>query len=352
MLENRISQTKAAILYQVNEPLKIVKLKIPELLPGQVLVKVIFSGICRSQLNEIKGDKGFDRYLPHTLGHEGAGLVMDVGSGVKKVKPGDQVILTWLKGEGADIPSAVYYDEEGRKINSGAISTFMEYAVISENRLVKINSLDIRLDEASLFGCALSTGIGTVLNDLKAKEDDSIVILGTGGIGIGVIIGARIARCKEIIAVDIIDWKLETTKKFGATQTINAKENNVNEIVMQLTDRKGVDFVVECAGKRETMEKGLELIHNKGTVLLAGNLPHNVKISIDPLELIKGKKIIGSWGGGTKPDKDISVYIERVKSLKFNLNELISHRFKLGEINQAFEKLEDGSVARALIDFT
>lgn len=342
-------KTQAAVLYDINKPLRIEELIIPELNSGQVLVEVVFSGICRSQLNEIQGLKGKDKYLPHTLGHEGAGIVEQVGPDVKKVRPGDHVVLTWIKGKGIDASSTIYTGPGGIRINSGALSTFMTKAVISENRLVKI-AKEFSLRQASLFGCAIPTGTGIIFNTLHAKRRNSVVIIGVGGIGMSAIIGASLAECRKIIAVDILDWKLNLAKKLGATDTLNAKKQDIHTAIMNICAGKGVDFVVEASGTKETMEMGLGLVHNKGTVAIAGNLAKNKKIMIAPFELIKGKRIIGTWGGETKPDIDIPLYMKRITSKGLKLERLISHEFRLKDINQALSKLEKGRMARALID--
>jgi len=343
-------KTKAAILYQTNQPLQIEELTIPELKRGQVLVKIAYSGVCHSQLNEIRGEKGEDKWLPHTLGHEASGEVVAVDNSVQKVKAGDRVVLTWIKASGLDAESICYYGN-GKTINSGPISTFSQYAIVAENRLVRLDR-NIPMDVAALLGCALPTGAGIVLNTLKAKPGNTIAILGAGGIGMSAVIGAKIAECKKIIAVDILDWKLALAMELGATDVINAKDGDLYSAVMKISEGKGVDFVVEAAGLRETMEIGLSLVHDKGTVVIAGNLARGERIAIDPFELIKGKRIIGTWGGETNPDKDIPLYAEKIAAGSLKLDKLISHHFRLEDINQAFTELEKGNVSRALIDFS
>jgi len=341
-------KTKAAVLYETKKPLHIEDLTIPELAQGQVLVKVVYSGICHSQLNEILGLKGEDKFLPHTLGHEGSGIVEQTGPGVTKVRPGDHVVLTWIKGKGLDVPFTTYLSSSGARVNSGAISTLMNRAVISENRLVKI-SKDMSLSEAALLGCAVPTGVGVIRNTLRVKPKDTIVILGIGGIGMSAILGAKLVGCKNIIAVDVVDWKLDIAKKLQATCVLNTKKQDIQEAVKQKYNGRGVDFVVEAAGAQETMDIGLKLIHNKGTVAIAGNLAPGKRISIDPFDLIKGKKIIGTWGGETRPDIDIPFYVKKCISGKLKLKKLISHKFKLEDVNQAFDMLRKGNVLRALI---
>jgi len=344
-------KTKAAILHEINQPLRLIDLEIPELRFGQVLIDVAYSGICHSQLNEIKGLKGEDNYLPHTLGHEGSGIVLEVGQGVTKVKPGDNVVLTWIKGEGADVPSTVYQSSEG-PINSGAISTFMEKTVISENRLVPIPK-EMPLKEAALLGCAIPTGAGIVLNNAKVNPTDSVVVFGVGGIGLSAVLAASAIGAKKIIAVDVEETKLGLAKQIGATHTINVIGDNPYNIIMKITDGKGVDYAIESAGRRETMETAYQSVRNDGgKCIIAGNLTLGEKISIDPMELIKGKQIIGTWGGETNPDVDIPKYVNWYLEKKLNLSALIAEKYSLNNINQAFDKFNAGSIGRTLLSLT
>ncbi len=344
-------KTLAAVLEKINRPLRVEDLTIPELKRGQVLVKIAYSGICHSQLNEIQGLKGEDKFLPHTLGHEGSGIVMELGPEVQKVQAGDHVVLTWIKGSGVDVSTAQYKMQDGTLVNSGGISTFMEYAVISENRLVPILK-KMPLKEAALLGCAIPTGAGIVFNTLQAKAYNTIAIFGVGGIGMSAVIAAEALGCRQIIAVDIDTYKLDFSLKIGATHVVNAAKQDSVSAIMDLTKGQGVDYAIEAAGLKETMEEAFVSIRNNGgTLVIAGNLAHKEKISIDPFDLIKGKKIIGTWGGETCPDRDIPRYVELYLSGKLKVDDLITSRFCLKDINPALEVFKNGrNVIRVIIE--
>lgn len=342
-------KTKAAVLFEIDQPLQFLELETPSLQKGQVLVKILYTGICRSQINEIKGLKGKDNYLPHTLGHEGAGIVLECGEGVTKVKPGDPVIVTWIKGRGLDAAPIIYKGPQGEKINSGPISTFLEYGVIGENRLVPI-SPDFPLREASLFGCAIPTGAGIVLNDLKISPKSSVAIFGIGGIGASALLAASSQDPAQLIAIDAEDSKLEFAKQLGATHTINAKSNNVAHAIFELTNGQGVDFAIEAVGQKNVMEMAFKSVKDKGGLCaLAGNVAKGICIECDPFDFIKGKKLIGSWGGGVDPDRDIPVFLEHFMKNRAKLESLVSQIFPLAEINQAIRLMEQQKAARILI---
>ena len=342
-------KTKAAVLVETGAPLQILELEIPPLKPGQVLVDVAFSGVCHSQLNEVNGKRGPDRFLPHALGHEGSGTVVDVGEGVRKVKIGDKVVLTWIKGEGADVPGTVYGSEIG-PINSGAISTFMNRTVTCENRVIPIAE-NMPLREAALLGCAIPTGGGMVLNTAKAKEGDVVAVFGAGGIGLCAITVAAMRGAKTIIALDVSDDKLSQAKKLGATHAVNVNKKDALEAIQELTSGKGADFCIEAAGLRQVMESAFKSVRDGGGLcILAGNVALGEQISIDPFDLIKGKQIVGSWGGATVPDHDIPLYSELYVAGKLKLDGLITHSFSLADINQALEGLASGKVGRAIIE--
>ncbi|OGR47410.1 MAG: acetoin dehydrogenase [Elusimicrobia bacterium GWC2_51_8] len=342
-------KTKAAVLYDLNKPLAIEELSVPELKEGQVLVKVAFSGICHSQLNEVKGKKGPDKFLPHTLGHEGSGIVQATGPGVTKVKAGDHVVLTWIKGDGMDAPASEYKRTDGKKVNSGAISTFMEYAVISENRVVRVSE-KITFKEAALLGCAIPTGMGIVMNTAKLRKDSSVAIFGLGGIGLSALLAAELMQAAVIIAIDIKDEKLEQARSLGATHTINAERQDSLADIFEITKGTGVDYAIEAAGLPRTMETAFKAARNNGGLcVLAGNLAHGERISIDPFDLIKGKRIVGTWGGETQPDRDIPKYVDLYLAGRLKLGRLITHTYALDNVNEALQKLEEGNVGRALI---
>ncbi len=344
-------QTEAAVLYELEQPLRITTLTIPDLKPGQVLVDVAYSGVCRSQLLEARGKRGQDRFLPHTLGHEGSGTVLGVGADVTKVKPGERVVLTWIKGNGADVPATVYQSSTG-PINSGAISTFMRQTVTCENRVVPITEA-MPLRQAVLLGCAIPTGAGIVLNTADVQEDNSIAVFGVGGIGIGAILAASLRNARMIIAIDVFESKLEQARQFGAAHLINARLKDPLATILQITGGRGVDYAIEAAGTRETMETAFRVVRdNGGLCVLAGNLPYGECISLNPFDLIRGKRIIGSWGGDTQPDRDIPKYVEYYLSRKLPLDRLLTHTYSLEDINQALEDLEAGKIGRALIDMS
>ena len=344
-------KTKAAILYQINKPLRIEELTIPELKTGQVLVKIAYSGVCHSQLNEIRGLRGEDKYLPHALGHEGSGIVETVGSGVEKVKPGDHVVLTWIKGDGLDVPSAIYQRSNESVVNSGAISTFMEYAIISENRLVAIPE-KMPLREAALLGCAVPTGAGIVMNTAQVRPGSSVAMFGVGGIGLSVIMASSLMNATTIIAIDVFGHKLEQARQVGATHFINARQQDSLATILEITAGRGVNYAIEAAGRRQTMEIAFQAVRdNGGLCVLAGNLPDGQRISLNPFDLIRGKRIVGSCGGETNPDRDIPLYVDLYLSGKLKLDRLITHIFSLKNINDALDLLERGKVGRSLIQF-
>jgi len=348
-------KTKTAILYETGKPLVIEELEIPELKRGQSLVKILCSGLCRSQINEIYAIKGEDRYLPHTMGHEASGIVEKVGADVSKVKEGDYVVVSWIKGSGLEVPS-VYYSKGDKKINAGASATFSEYAIISENRLTKISSL-IPPDIGALLGCAVPSGGGIVLNEIPDDKNKTLAIFGVGGIGAcALLVAAKLRTFSKIIAVDVNHKKLEYAKELGATYTINPLEKNVVNSVFELNNGVGVDYAIECAGSKQAMEFAFDVLkegkegRNGGLAIIAGNISKDQKIEIQPYELIKGKNIIGSWGGKTNTDIDIPFYARVYIDGRLPLKKLITNKYSFEDINVALEDLKNGRVLRAIIE--
>ncbi len=341
---------KAAVLVETGKDVQIIDgIRIPELKRGQVLVKISYAGVCHSQLMEVRGRRGHDAYLPHLLGHEAVGVVVKKGEGVTKVKENDAVILGWIKGKGLDGGACQYEGSDGQVINSGAVTTFSEYAVVSENRLV-LKPANTPDELAVLYGCALPTGAGLVLNELKPKEGSNIAVIGLGGIGLSALMACNSFNPNMLIAIDIEDSKLDLAKEMGATDTIRADSSGIVEQVKKLTAGQGVDYAVEAAGLVDTIELGFDLIKRGGGELIFASHPKaGGKIEIDPFELICGKNIRGTWGGGSCPDRDIPLLDEMYAKGNLKLEALLSHRYKLEDINEALNDLEARKIVRALL---
>lgn len=340
--------TLAAVLVDPAAPLALMELGLPELAPGQVLVDVAWSGVCGSQLLEARGRKGPDRYLPHTLGHEGAGTVLAVGAGVTKVQPGQRVVMSWIKGDGAEVPGTRYEGPTGA-VNSGAISTFLTRGVTCENRVTPIPDA-MPLREAALLGCAAPTGAGIVLNTARPEPGSSIAIFGAGGIGLSAVLGAKLAEASRILVVDVVPEKLAQARALGATDGIDARQDDPVAAIRELTGG-GADVAIEAAGRRETMESALAAVRDGGGLcVLAGNLPYGERISVDPYDLIRGKRLVGTWGGESRPDRDIQRYVDHYLQGRLDLAALISREYPLTRVNEALADLEQGRVLRALLD--
>ena len=342
-----MSKIKAAVLFELNKPLAIRTLKRRPLESGQVFVKILYSGVCRSQLMEVSGLRGDDRWLPHLLGHEGSGIVEEVGPDVKKFKKGDEVILSWIKGNGIEAQGAIY-DSDDVAINSGKVTTFSNYSVVSENRLTK-KPKNLGFDAAILFGCALPTGAGMVMNELDVNFESSVVVVGLGGIGLSAIAMLLSLKIKNIMAVDISAKKLDLVESWGVNHTIDASKPNIKELVEEIFP-DGADYCIESAGRVSTIELGFSLVNkNKGKLLFASHPPEGEKIRLSPHELISGKSISGSWGGAIDPDRDIPILYHNFISADFPLDSLLTKPYSLSDINKALEDLESGKVLRPLI---
>ncbi|MBR9691995.1 zinc-binding dehydrogenase [Candidatus Woesearchaeota archaeon] len=342
-----MNKTKAAVLVETGKPLVLTEIGIPDLKDGQVLVEISYSGVCHTQILEVRGYRGEDKYLPHCLGHEGSGVVKKIGKGVTKVKPGDKVILSWMKGEGNDVPGTVY-DWNGKTVNSGAITTFSNLSIISENRLTVIDD-SVSTKQAALLGCAVATGLGSVFNVAKPKKGNSIAVFGTGGIGLFAINAAQIQGCSPVIAVDINDEKLELAKKMGATHTINSKNTDAVEEIKKICPG-GLDYSIESSGVPKVMVQAISSLRNQGgTAVIIGNAKHGEMIELDPKEFNMGKRVLGTWGGDNVPQRDFPKYISLLKEKKLKLDLLISKEYSLDDINQAIDDLESGKTIRPLI---
>jgi S-(hydroxymethyl)glutathione dehydrogenase/alcohol dehydrogenase len=343
--------TKAAILAELRKPLVIAEIGLPEVLDvGQVLVKVHYSGICGSQLGEIDGAKGEDKFLPHLLGHEGSGTVLAIGPGVRHVEPGDKVVLHWRKGLGIESRTPVYSWKE-RKLNAGWITTFNEYSVVSENRLTSIPS-DSDLEVAALFGCAVTTGFGVVQNNAKLRVGESVVVFGAGGIGLNIVQAAALVTAYPIVAVDLYDNRLELAREMGATHTLNARREDTPVRIREIVGPGGVDAFIDNTGLPEAIRMGYELTGPKGRVILVGVPRKGSDISIYSLPLHFGKILSGSHGGEAVPEQDIPRYHALFKAGRIKLRNLLTNRYGLDQINDAIVAMRRGDVSgRCLIAF-
>ncbi|TAJ98777.1 MAG: acetoin dehydrogenase [Chloroflexota bacterium] len=340
----------AAVLEQLNAPLRLRDLARPALRPGQVVVEVAYSGVCGSQLLEVQGKRGPDRFLPHTLGHEGSGIVREVGPDVRKVAVGDRVVLSWIRGSGLDVPATVYQSQDGA-VNSGALSTFIHQTVTCESRVTPVPA-DLPLREAALLGCAIPTGAGIILNSAQLQRGQTVAVFGAGGIGLSAIMAASAVGATQVIAIDIVADKLKLAELLGATTVIDAAVVDAPAAIAEATGGRGVDCAVESAGRRVTMEAALKSIRVGGICVLAGNLEAGEKIEIDPFDLIRGKRLVGTWGGESVPDRDIPRFVDMYRQGLLKLGDLITHEFPLSRVNDAIATVASGQAGRVMLRMT
>lgn len=335
---------KAAILVEQRKPLVIAQIELPEQLEvGQVLVRIHTSGICGSQIGEIDGAKGEDRFLPHLLGHEGCGTVEAIGPGVRHVAVGDKVVLHWRKGPGIEaVPPS--YKWEGRKVNAGWVTTFNEYAIVAENRVTTIPA-DVDDEVAALFGCAVTTGFGVAVNNAKVSIGEAVVVFGAGGVGLNIVQAAAMMSAYPVIAVDLYDNKLELAKSLGATHLINASTQDARAAIEAIVGKAGADVFIDNTGNPSIIEMGYELVKPQGRVVLVGVPKKGNNISLYSLPLHFGKTLSGSQGGEAVPERDIPRYLKLFQQGRLHLEELITQRFTLDQINEALSGMRSGEIS-------
>jgi S-(hydroxymethyl)glutathione dehydrogenase/alcohol dehydrogenase len=341
---------KAAILTELRTPLVIAELTMPEALSvGQVLVKIHYSGICGSQLGEIDDAKGEDKFLPHLLGHEASGTVIDIGPWVKHVNVGDKVVLHWRKGLGIE-SSPPRFTWQDRPVNAGWVTTFNEYAIVAENRVTPIPP-DSDLEVAALFGCAVTTGFGVVENNAKVRIGESVVVFGAGGIGLNIVQAAALVSAYPVIAVDLHDNKLALAKQMGATHIINSARGDTRNEILDITGVAGADVFIDNTGQPAIIEMAYQITKPQGRVTLVGVPRKGCNINIYSLPLHFGKQISGSHGGEAIPQTDIPRYQRLYRAGRIHLRELITARYSLENINQAIADIRSGVIAgRCLVD--
>ena len=335
---------KAATLIKKNY-IKILDLNLPEVKFGQILVKIKYSSICHTQLQEIGGLRGVDKFLPHCLGHEATGIVYRVGPGVTKVRRGDKVCLTWIKSKGLSAFGTKYFYKK-KIINAGPVNTFSNYSIVSENRVIKLSKKS-SLKKNVLMGCAIPTAFNAVFNTLKKTKKENIIIFGAGGLGLACIFAAKKAGFKTIFALDKIDKKLKLAKEFGATNTILVKTDDAK---LQIKKYKNFFYNgIECTGNLNLMKEGISTIKNfGGQFVIVGNYPVGENVNIDPWNFIMGKIVKGAWIDEISYDLKFPKFNKEFR--KFKWKKFFSGKvYNLRNINQAIKDFKTGKVIRPLI---
>ena len=340
---------KAAILVESKKPLVLEEIEINPLEVGQVLVKLDSSGVCGAQINEIDAVKGKDRFLPHLLGHEGHGEVMECGGGVSKVRCGDKVVLHWRRSEGINSSTPSYSSKSLGKINAGWVTTFNEYAVVSEDRITPL-SISVQKDHAALLGCAVTTAMGTLVNDAKVRVGDSIAIFGCGGVGLSLVQFAKLAGCFPIVAIDIYEDKLEVAREIGATHIINSSNKNFLNLLLQANQQTKYDICIDNTGLPHILKKAYETTSPEGgRTVMVGVMDRKDSLNIWTYPLHFNQELIGSSGGQCNPAYDIPKIVKLLDEKILDLNQLIGATYTLDQINDAIDDLRFGSIPGRLM---
>jgi len=344
--------TKAAILVAQQQPLVIDEIELPGHLDiGQVLVELDYSGICGSQLGEIDGVKGPDKWLPHLLGHEAAGRVLTVGPGVRHVKPGDMVVAHWKPSLGIESVAPKYL-WHSKTVNAGWVTTFNRHAVVSENRLTPVPA-GTDLMTAALFGCAVTTGFGLIDNQSDLRLGEDVVVFGAGGIGLNIIQAAYLAGARKVVAVDLFENRLSLAMRCGASDIINAATMDPWGRLAEIFSARQPDVFIDNTGKPEVIARGYELVNSTGRVLLVGVPKKGANTSLYTLPMHFGKHVCGTHGGEAQPHLDIPRYMGLAATRNIDFGDLITQVKPLGSINELITGMRDGSTAgRCMVDLT
>jgi S-(hydroxymethyl)glutathione dehydrogenase/alcohol dehydrogenase len=366
---------RAAVAFGPNLPLEIVEIDVEPPRHGEVLIRMVASGVCHTDAYTLSGDDS-EGVFPVVLGHEGGGVVEALGEGVTSLEVGDHVIPLYTaecrvckfclsgktnlcqsvratQGKGLMPDGTSRFSYEGRQIfHYMGTSTFSEYTVVPEVSLAKIPK-DAPLHEVCLLGCGVTTGIGAVINTAKVEPESTVAIFGLGGIGLASVIGAKMAGAKKIIAIDINPSKFEIAVELGATDCINPRDHDkpIQDVIIELTDG-GVDYSFECIGNVELMRAALECCHKGwGESIIIGVAPAGKEISTRPFQLVTGRVWRGSAFGGVRGRTELPSYVEKAMSGEIPLDKFITHKMGLDEINHAFDLMREGKSIRSIIHF-
>ncbi|HEX7774906.1 MAG TPA: Zn-dependent alcohol dehydrogenase [Parvibaculum sp.] len=358
---------KAAVLRQTKTPLVIEDVQINKPGPHEVLIRTAAAGVCHSDLHFVEGSYPYP--LPAVLGHESAGIVEQVGSEVRTVKPGDHVITCLsafcghcehcLTGHMSRCVSPETQRQAGEtpRLAKDAgpmnqflnLSSFAEYMLIHEHACVSIRK-DMPLDRAALIGCSVTTGVGAVIQTSNVRAGETVAVLGCGGVGLAAINGAAIAGAGRIIAIDMQGSKLNLAKEFGATDVVNPKDGDPVQQVMDMTGG-GVHHSFEAIGMKVTAEQSFKMLARGGTANIIGMIPVGVNIELHGAEFLSEKRIQGSLMGSNRFPVDMPRLVDFYMSGKLKLDQMISRRLKLAQVNEAFDELKRGELARSVIVF-
>jgi Zn-dependent alcohol dehydrogenase len=336
---------KAVILVKKNEPLIVDDISLPEqLFFGQVKVKNIVSGLCGAQLQEIAGLKNNEKFMPHLLGHEGCGIVEEIGQGVNKVKVGDKVVLHWRKGSGIESDFPIY-NWNNKKISGAKLTTLSEYSIVSENRMTKVNN-DICNNFCALLGCGLSTGLSVINNEANIKFGESVLILGCGGVGLNCIFASKLSHASPVVGVDISASKHSLTIKNGG------EFYHIDSLNQLFDSYKKFDCIIDTTGNLDLVSKCIPYLSEQGRCIFISQPKQNSSLVItNPIKFFstKGLSFKTTQAGGFDPDIDIPKYIKLYLNKIINVDNIITDFYDLDSINEAVAKLMTGTSGRILI---
>lgn len=333
---------KAAVLEKIDNPLVIADVNLGEIKFGQVLVKINISGICGAQLQEIAGKKGNSKFVPHLLGHEGCGVVEQIGEGVTKVKPGDKVILHWKKGDGIESPFPEYF-YDGKRITSGKITTLSEKSIVSENRITPVPT-ETPDEFCALMGCGLSTAFGIVNYDANIKFGETVLIIGCGGVGLNIMMACNIAGSGNIYGVDISSEKEKLIQEFGGKLV-----SGINQI------NQKIDCIIDTTGNMEVLSHYLPILSSRGRCIIVSQPNEMSFIQIkNPSNFFagNGQIIRSTQGGNVNPTEDFPRYINLYNKRKFDYKKLITHTIALNNVNEAINLIRNGKTGRVMVNLS